>query len=122
MELWHDHPTTGHPGRDETTRWVTQYYHWPNACAWIADYIKGCAICQQMKNLTHRAKTPPYCINVPTNPQPFAQIAMDLITGLPLSKGYDVILTIVDHGCSRATLFLPCKTMISGPQIAKLYL
>ena len=75
-----------------------------------------------MKNLTHRAKTPPYCINVPTNPQPFAQIAMDLITGLPLSKGYDVILTIVDHGCSRATLFLPCKTMILGPQIAKLYL
>ena len=47
---------------------------------------------------------------------------MDLITGLPLSGEYDAILTIVDHGCSRAALFLPCKTTISGPQIAKLYL
>ena len=75
-----------------------------------------------MKNLTHRTKTPPYHINVLTNPRPFAQVAMDLITGLPLSEGYDAILTIVYHGCSRAVLFLPCKTTISGPQIAKLYL
>ena len=56
------------------------------------------------------------------NPRPFAQVAMDLITGLPLSEGYDAILTIIDHGCSRAALFLPCKTTILGPQIAKLYL
>ena len=55
---------------------------------------------------------------------------MDLITGLPLSRGYDAILTIVDHGCSRGAIFLPCKTMITGlpcktmitgPQIAQLY-
>jgi hypothetical protein len=47
---------------------------------------------------------------------------MDLITGLPKSRGYDAILTIVDHGLSRGTIFLPCNTTITGPQIAKLYL
>ena len=47
---------------------------------------------------------------------------MDLITGLPLSHGYDAILTIVDHGCSHAALFLPCQTTITGPSIAQLYL
>jgi len=47
---------------------------------------------------------------------------MDLITGLPNSKGYDAILTIVDHECSRGVIFLPCLTTITGPQIAKLYL
>ena len=47
---------------------------------------------------------------------------MDLITGLPSSHGYDAILTIVDHGCSRAALFLPCQTTITGPGIAQLYL
>ena len=122
MEIWHNHPAAGHPGRDETTRQILQHYHWPNARTWIADYIRGCATCQQMKNLTHKTKTPAYRIDVPTNPRPFAQVAMDLITGLPLSEEYDAILTIVDHGCSRAALFLPCKTTISGPQIAKLYL
>ena len=55
---------------------------------------------------------------------PVTQIAMDLITGLPKSQGYDTILTIltiVDHGCSRGAIFLPCLTTITGPQIAQLY-
>jgi hypothetical protein len=55
------------------------------------------------------------------NAPPFIQIAMDLITGLPLSQGYDTILTIVDHVCSRGAIFLPCNTTITGPQIAQLY-
>jgi transposase InsO family protein len=47
---------------------------------------------------------------------------MDLITGLPKSDGHDVILTIVDHGCSQGAIFLPCSTTITGAGIAKLYL
>ena len=46
---------------------------------------------------------------------------MDLITGLPDSNGYDAILTIVDHGCSWAAVFLPCHTTITGPQIVQKY-
>ncbi len=49
------------------------------------------------------------------------QIAMDLITGLPKSWGYDAILTIMDHGCSWGTIFLPCLTTITRPQIVQLY-
>jgi len=89
---------------------------------WIADYIKGCAICQQNKIITHRKKIPLYGITVPPDARPFQQIAMDLITGLPLRNGKDAILTIVDHGCSRAAVFLPCSTNITGPGIAQLYL
>jgi hypothetical protein len=47
---------------------------------------------------------------------------MDLITGLLKWNGRDAILTIVDHGCSRAAIFLPCSTTITGPGIAELYL
>jgi hypothetical protein len=47
---------------------------------------------------------------------------MDLITHLPVSKGNDAILTIVDHGCTRAAIFLPCKTTITGEGVASLYL
>ena len=89
---------------------------------WISDYIKGCAICQQMKTQTHKRPTPIY--RIPTTPGtlPFRTIAMDLITGLPNRQGFNAILTIVDHGCSRAAIFLPCTTNISGPGIAQLYL
>ena len=31
MQVWHEGPTSGHPGRDETTRCVQENYHWPNA-------------------------------------------------------------------------------------------
>jgi transposase InsO family protein len=54
--------------------------------------------------------------------KPFSHITMDNITGLPKSQGYDAILTIVDHGCSRAAIFLPCSTTITGASIAQLYL
>src|SRR6266853_5534259 len=46
---------------------------------------------------------------------------MDLITGLPKSRGYDAILTIVDHRCSQGAIFLPCLATITGPQIVQLY-
>ena len=122
MTQVHNHVTAGHPGRDETLRKTQELYHWPRMKEWIADYVKGCAICQQNKILTHRKKTPLYGITTPTDARPFQQIAMDLITGLPPRKGKDAILTIVDHGCSRAAVFIPCSTTITGPGIAQLYL
>jgi hypothetical protein len=79
-------------------------------------------MCQQNKNLTHRVKTPIFWIPSTISAKPFSHIAMDLITGLPKSQGYNAILTIVDHGCSRAAIFLPCSTTITGAGIAQLYL
>jgi hypothetical protein len=100
MNIWHKGSINGHPGRDETIRRINREYFWPGAKTWITEYIKGCATCQQNKNLTHRIKTPLFRIPSSINTKPFSHIAMDLITGLPESNGYDAILTIVDHGCS----------------------
>jgi hypothetical protein len=122
MESIHDAPTGGHPGRDETIKQTKRWFWWPGMNEWLADYIKGCATCQQAKIFTHRRRTPAYRISTPEDAKPFQQIAMDLITGLPPNGPHDSILTIVDHGCSRAALFLPCVLTITGPDIAQLYL
>jgi Chromo (CHRromatin Organisation MOdifier) domain/Integrase zinc binding domain len=122
MNIWHEGSINGHPGRDETIRRIDREYFWPGAKTWITEYIKGCATCQQNKNLTHRIKTPLFRIPSSINAKPFSHIAMDLITGLPESNGHDAILTIVDHGCSWAAIFLPCSTTITGAGIARLYL
>ena len=45
MVEMHDHPTAGHPGRDETLRCTKAKYSWPGIKEWIADYVKGCATC-----------------------------------------------------------------------------
>jgi hypothetical protein len=47
---------------------------------------------------------------------------MDLITDLPESNGFNAVLTIIDHGCSKAAKFIPCTTNITGEGVAALYL
>jgi hypothetical protein len=122
MELHHNHPTAGHPGRDETIIKMRQHYYWPGMAKWIEEYIQGCATCQESKIRTHQAKTSLYKIPVPSDAKPFKQVAMDLITGLPQIGKHNAILTIVDHGCSRAAIFLPVSDTITGAGIAQLYM
>ena len=53
---------------------------------------------------------------------PFNIIAMDLITQLLKANGHDAILTIIDQGCSRAAIFIPCSMTIMGEGVDLLYL
>jgi Integrase zinc binding domain len=71
MRLVHDLPMAGHPGHDKTLRKTQEHYYWPHMKEWIANYIKGCAICQQNKILTHHKRTPIYHIPTELNAQPF---------------------------------------------------
>ena len=93
---FHGKSTAGHPGRDQIIQAVTGIFWWPGMNDWLAKYVKGCVVCQQNKNLTHKKKTLLY--HIPAHPLalPFQVIAMDLITQLPKSNGYDAILTIID--------------------------
>ena len=122
LAQFHNSSTAGHPGRDNTITLITQHYWWPEMNTWVEWYVKGCTHCQQSKIHTTKKKTPPYCI--PGNPSmcPFNTITLDLITQLPKANGYDAILTIVDHGCSRLATFIPCNTTVTREGIALLYL
>jgi Integrase zinc binding domain len=122
MNIWHEGSINGHLGCNEMIRCINWEYFWPGAKTWITEYIKGCTTCQQNKNLTHHIKTPMFRIPSSISAKPFSHIAMDLITGLPKSEGYDAILTIVDHRYSCAAIFLPCSTTITDTGILKLYL
>ena len=53
---------------------------------------------------------------------PFETVAIDFITKLPLSQGYDSILTITDHDCTKAAIFIPCNKEINAEETAALYL
>ena len=53
---------------------------------------------------------------------PFETVAIDFITKLPLSQGYDSILTVTDHDCTKAAIFIPCNEEINAEEAAALYL
>ena len=94
----HDHPTAGHLRRDATFQAINWTYWWSGMRKWITEYVKGCAMCQQNKNLTHWQKTLLYHIPSPPNTWPFEVVSMDLITQLPKSNGKDAILTVTARG------------------------
>ena len=122
MAQFHNSPTAGHPGRDNMLALVSQHYWWPGMTTWVEQYVAGCALCQQNKIHTTKRKTPLFCIPGDPLMHLFNIVALDLITQLPQANGYDTILTIVDQGCSRAAIFLPCHTNITGEGVALLYL
>ena len=39
MKIHHDHPTAGHPGRDESLKILKTHYYWPQMSRWIKQYI-----------------------------------------------------------------------------------
>ena len=119
---FHDRPFTGHAGRDGLTQKIMACFWWPGINEWIKNYVKGCMVCQQNKNLTHQQRTPQFCIPAHLKALPFKVIAMNLITQLPNSEGSDAILTIVDQGCTQAAVFLPCSTSVTGEEVTQLYM
>src|SRR6266702_2657885 len=58
------------------------------------------------------------CRNTTLEAMPFETIALDFITKLPTSQGYDSILTIMDHDCTKAAVFIPCKESITAEGVA----
>ena len=84
-------------------------------------YVKGCAICQANKIITRRNAPPLNPITPEEGAKPFETIAMDLIVKLPPSEGYDSILTITDHDCTKAVIILPCKEAMTMQELAELF-
>src|SRR5487761_1748842 len=121
ITLFHDSPTAGHPGIAKTTETLAQHYWWPGMRNQVTEYIKGCATCQMTKVNTNPSKPAIFPITSEPNPLPFQTIAMDLITDLPVSDGYDTILTITDHDCSKAAIFIPCNKTIDAEGVAAAY-
>ena len=88
----------------------------------ITEYVKGCAECQRMKVNNRPTKAPLQPIYPRPEALPFETIALDFIVKLPVSQGYDSILTITDHDCTKASLFIPCKEEINAEGVAALYI
>ncbi len=122
ISAFHNPPYRGHPGIGNTIALLKRNYWWPNLKKDVEEYVKGCATCQANKINTHHQKPHLYPITTDLEAQPFEVVTMDFITKLPLSKGYDLILTITDHDCTKAALFIPCNKTITSEGVARLYL
>ena len=96
----HNSLALGHAGQFCTKTFLESDFWWPGLSTYVNKFIEGCAICQQNKVNTH--STCP-----PLNPIPssallsFKQLSVDLVTDLPLVKGQDSIMVVVDHSLMK---------------------
>ena len=88
----------------------------------VYQYVKGCAQCQQNKVNTQAKKVPLNPITLIENALPFQTITIDFIVKLPPLEGYNLILTITDHDCTKMILTIPCQEAINAEGVANLYL
>ena len=94
-------------------------YYWPRMATTVKEYVARCNTCQRFKGsnaapagLLHPLETPSLL---------WEHISANFITDLPLSHGFDAILTVVDR-FSKEVELIPCTKTCSALHMAKLFM
>ena len=117
----HDDPVHGHPGVSRTTELIQRNYQFKNMKEKVSSYTKKCADCQKNKHSTHAPYGEMQPMELPT--EPWTDISMDFVTGLPWSKdpttelAYDSILVIVDR-FTKYAIMVPFRRDYTAQQLA----
>ena len=115
----HCSPYAGHFGVERTAKLIGRYFFWPYMHDEIAKYVRGCELCQRCKSAS--GKPIGEIMPLPVPHRTWEDISMDFVGPLPkTSRGHDFILVVVDR-LSKMGHFVPCKSDITGPQLAELY-
>jgi len=84
----------------------------------LHQYIDGCLPCQQAK-IKYSPFSPGLSL-LETAQHPFQFISMGFITDLPLTKGFNSILTVVDQGLTKAIHLIPCSKTTDSAQLVSI--
>ena len=102
-----DAETVVHPGIRRTQMAVSQWYFWPGLSDDVELYVKSCETCARYKS--HRGKNQGLLQPLPIPPTTWHSVAVDWITGLPESNGYDAIMTCTCR-LSKRSKYCPSHT------------
>ena len=117
IQWMHNAKFAAHPGVSRTINLISRRFWWPTLHRDVKEYVLACSTCARNKS-THQ---PPSGLlhPLPIPSRPWSHIAIDFVTGLPISRGMSTILTIVDR-FSKSCHLVPLRKLPTAFQTAQL--
>ncbi|KAJ3703272.1 hypothetical protein LUZ61_006977 [Rhynchospora tenuis] len=119
IQALHDSAIGGHSGINVTYHKVKKLFYWPSLKQSIHDYVSSCHKCQLNKgeNVLYPGLLQP----LPIPDGAWQSVGLDFITGLPRSRGKDVILVVIDR-LTKYGHFIPLTHPFTAATIAQVFL
>ncbi|KZV27225.1 hypothetical protein F511_04678 [Dorcoceras hygrometricum] len=114
----HATPTGGHSGAFRTLKRAAATFFWKGMKADVAQFVAQCEVCQKHKYET--TKPSGFLQPLPIPVAIWEDIALDFIVGLPKSKGFEVIMVVVDR-LSKYAHFIPLKHPFTAKGVAEMF-
>jgi len=94
VSLCHDTKVAGHPGCWKTLELVSRDYWWPQMSRYIRQYVGTCDLCLRTKPIRQAPVGELHPLQIPDSR--WDTLSVDFVVELPLSSGYDAVMTVVD--------------------------
>jgi len=108
----------GHRGKWKITELVIKNYWWPEVTKDVGIYVKGCDMCQRIKN---RAKVLAGKLKLSEVPEkPWTHLIVEFIMKLPVVARKDAILVICDR-LSKIMYFVATTEGMSAEWLVRLF-
>ncbi|GJE92997.1 hypothetical protein PsYK624_091560 [Phanerochaete sordida] len=115
----HESPfESAHAGYEKSLEKLRRTFYWHRMSVDIKKYCATCDVCQKVKPANFKRFGLLHPNPIPT--RPFEVVSMDLVTGLPMSEGFNAIWVLVDR-LSKLALFVPTTTGLTTKGFAWLF-
>ncbi|KAM8751192.1 LOW QUALITY PROTEIN: uncharacterized protein AB9X84_012845 [Acanthopagrus schlegelii] len=105
-----------HPGVKRAMFVISRRFWWPAMETEVWEYIEACLVCARNKTSSRACMGLLHSLPIP--PRPWSDIAIDFVTGLPVSQGNNTVLTMVDR-FSKMVKFISLPKLPSAKETAE---